>query len=220
MNITLLHKWSMFPLPKAKKKNIRKWQGIQVTTKGALEGFTVVYPGEESNCKITKCLMKPKYTFILKHGDTFKYAYYDGSFKEIPAKWYGKAFSRFEDVPSENVVTIQLNGKFVEVPFLPDILYQRKNTTKRRKRVHKIVHKVYPTWRNQTGKSIHFKVAKHFKELFDQADADEITLQDPFSGYTSVSDIQSSQTGRMAFKTVAGFIYYHCRDNLGYPLVN
>ena len=110
--------------------------------------------------------------------------------------------------------------KFVEVPFLPDILYQRKNTTKRRKRVHKIVHKVYPTWRNQTGKSIHFKVAKHFKELFDQADADEITLQDPFSGYTSVSDIQSSQTGRMAFKTVAGFIYYHCRDNLGYPLVN
>ena len=125
MNISLTHKLSMFPLPKSKKKNIKKWQGIQVTRKGTLEGFTVVYPGEESDCKITKCLMKAKYTFILKHGHTFKYAYNDGFFKEIPEKWYGKAFGRFEDVPNENLVTIQLGGKFVEVPFLPDILYKR-----------------------------------------------------------------------------------------------
>ena len=210
----------MFPLPTPKKKTINKWQGLQISRKGSLEGYTIVYPAEASDKKMTRTNMKPKNTFILKYGHTFKYAYNDGFFKEIPEKWYGKSFGRIDDVPNENIVTIQLNGKFFEVPFLPDVLYQRKTTTKRRKRTHKIIHGVYPTWRNQTGKSIQFKVASQFKELFDQADANEITLQDPFAGYSSIEDIQSSQTGRLAFKTVAGFVYYHCRDNLGYPIIN
>ena len=88
MNINPSHELSMFPLPKPKKTNITTWQGIQITKKGILEGFTVVYPGEVSSGKIIRCAMKPKYTFILKHGDTFKYAYNDGCFKEIPEKWY------------------------------------------------------------------------------------------------------------------------------------
>jgi len=162
--------------------------------------------------------MKPKNTFILKHGDTFKYAYNDGNFKEIPDKWYGKSFLRVDDVPAENLVTIQLNSKFVQVPFLPEVLYVRKTSTKRRKKTHKIINNVYPTWRNSSGKTIHFKVAEHFKDIFDKADSQELTLQDPFAGYSSIDDIQASQTGRLAFKTVAGFVYYHCRDNLGYPV--
>ena len=210
--------FEMFPLPNPKKKSISKWQGTHVTKKGPLEGFVVVYPAEEFVDKMTKTLMKPKHTFILKHGGTFKYAYNDGFFKEIPDKWYGKSFHRIDDVPNENLVTIQLNGKFIEVPFLPDVLYLRKTSTKRRKKTHKIIHNVYPTWRNYSGKNIHFKVAEHFKEIFEKADAQELTLQDPFTGYTSIEDIQSSQTGRSAFKTVAGFVYYHCRDNLGYPI--
>jgi len=208
----------MFTLPNPKKKSIAKWHGQQVARKGPLEGFVVVYPAEGCSEKMTKMLMKPKNTFILKHGGTFKYAYNDGFFKEIPERWYGKAFLRVDDVPSENLVTITLNGKFIEVPFLPDVLYLRKTTTKRRKKTHKIINNVYPTWRNTSGKTVHFKVAQHFKDLFDKADAQELTLQDPFSGYSSMEDLQSSQTGRLAFKTVAGFVYYHCRDNLGYPL--
>ena len=77
---------------------------------------------------------------------------------------------------------------------------------------------VYHTWRNQKGKSIHFKVAKAFKDVFDKADSNEITLQDPLEGYERVNDIQATKTGRQAFKIVAGFVYYDCRDNLGYPL--
>lgn len=208
----------MFPLPNPKKKSITSWQGTHITRKGPLEGFLVVYPAEASTEKMTKALMKPKNTFILKHGGIFKYAYNDGYFKELPDKWYGKAFLRIEDVPSENLVTIQLNGTYAEVPFLPEVLYLRKTSTKRRKKTHKIINNVYPTWKNVSGKTIHFKVAEHFKEIFDKADAQELTLQDPFAGYSSLEDLQSSQTGRLAFKTVAGFVYYHCRDNLGYPV--
>jgi hypothetical protein len=208
----------MFSLPSPKKKSISKWQGTHIGKKGGLEGFVVVYPAEASGEKLTKTLMKPKNTFIVKHGGTFKYAYNDGFFKEIPERWYGKAFLRTDDVQSENLVTIQLNGTFVEVPFLPEVLYLRKTSTKRRKKHHKIINSVYPTWRNATGKSIHFKVAKQFKQIFEKADAQELTLQDPFAGYSSLEELQSSQTGRQAFKTVAGFVYYHCRDNLGYPL--
>jgi len=209
----------MFPLPTPKKKTIHKWQGTHISRKGSLEGFVVVYPALEVTNKMTKAQMKPLHTFVLKHGHRYKYAYNDGFFKEIPEKWYGKAFLRIEDVPNENIVTIKLNDKFIEVPFLPEVIYQRKTSTKRRKKNHKIVNNIYPTWRNQTGKSVHFKVANHFKEIFDQADANEITLQDPFAGYSSVEDIHASQTGRLAFKTVAGFIYYHCRDNLGYSIM-
>jgi len=208
----------MFPLPNPKKKSISKWQGTHIIKKGSLEGYVVVYPAESSTEKVTKALMKPKHTFILKHGDTYKYAYNDGFFKEIPEKWYGKSFLRIEDVPNENLVTIQLNGKFIEVPFLPTVLYLRKTSTKRRKKTHKIINNVYPTWRNASGKTIHFKVAEHFKDIFEKADAQELTLQDPFAGYSSLEEINASQTGRLAFKTVAGFVYYHCRNNLGYPV--
>ena len=208
----------MFPLPSPNRQSIMTWQGSHITKKGSLEGFVVVYPAKETGTKMTKALMKPKHTFILKHGDTFKYAYNDGYFKEIPDKWCGKAFLRIEDVPNENLVTLELNGKFIQVPFLPDVLYHRKTSTKRRKKTHKIINNVYPTWRNSSGKTIHFKVAEHFKDIFDKADSQELTLQDPFAGYSSLEDLQSSQTGRQAFKTVAGFVYYHCRDNLGYPI--
>jgi hypothetical protein len=208
----------MFSLPSPKKKIIKQWQGAHVSSRGSLEGFVVVYPAEESSVKLTRSLMKPKFTFILKRGDAFKYAFNDGSFKEIPERWYGKAFLRVEDVPSENVVTIQLCGKFVEVPFLPEVLYQRKNSTKRRKKSHKIIQNVYPTWRNCTEKNVHFRVAEHFKEIFQKADAQEVILQDPFQGYSSLEELQASQTGRQAFKIVAGFVYHHCRNNLGYPI--
>lgn len=214
----MLANTKMFPLPSPKKKSITTWQGTHITKKGTLEGFVVVYPAEGVSEKMSKASMRPKYTFILKHGDTFKYAFNDGNFKEIPDKWYGKAFLRVEDVPAENLVTIQLDSKFVQVPFLPEVLYLRKTSTKRRKKTHKIIHNVYPTWRNSSGKTIHFKVADHFKDIFDKADAQELTLQDPFAGYSSMEDINQSQTGRLALKTVAGFVYYHCRDNLGYPV--
>ena len=65
---------------------------------------------------------------------------------------------------------------------------------------------------------MHFQVAKEFKNIFDRADAGEIILQDPFEGYASMEEVQRSKTGKTALRTVAGFVYYHCRDHLGYPV--
>lgn len=209
----------MFSLPEASAATLKKWQGM-VIEGHKLSGFSVAWCGEPYKGTITKSSLKPENVFILRQGDFFKYAIHDSNgFKEIPEKWYSKCFLKVSDLPSENIVTVCVNGSYVDLPFLPHSLFNRKTSAKRRKKAHNVDHSVvYPTWRHQKGKNIHFKVARAFKDVFDKADANELSLQDPFEGYESLEDLQATKTGRAAFKTVAGFVYYHCRDNLGYPL--
>lgn len=209
----------MFPLPKPSLDNLKKWQGC-VLTKKKFEGFAVVWPAETFEAKMTKAVLQPSHVFILRSGDDFEYAYCDkDGFQGLPEKWYSKCFQNLSDVPQDNLVTINLNGVFTEVPFLPDSLFQRKTSTKRRKKTHSIVHNVvYPTWKHQKGKNVHFQVAKQFKDLFDRADNGEVELMDPFQGYSSVEEVKKSKSGRQALRIVAGFIYHQCRDNLGYPV--
>lgn len=209
----------MFSLPKPDISISKKWQGV-ILTKDPFQGFAVVWPAKILETKMTKTVMAPAYTFILRNGEYFKYAYCDkNGFKEMPEKWYSKCFQNYTDIPQENMVTVNVNGVYVEVPFLPNSLFERKTTTKRRKKTHTIVHNVvYPTWKHQKGKTIHFQVAKHFKELFDRADNGEVELMDPFQGYKSMEELNNSKTGRQSFRIVAGFVYHQCRDNLGYPL--
>lgn len=209
----------MFPLPEACHATLKKWQGTVIEGYG-LTGYSVAWCGEPFNGTITKGNITPKCVFILRHSDYFKYAVHDVSgFREIPEKWYSKCFLKVSEIPSENIVTVCVNGSYVDLPFLPHSLFNRKMSAKRRKKIHKVDHTVvYPTWEHQKGKTIHFKVAKSFKDIFNKADANEITLQDPFEGYESMEEIKATKTGRHAFKIVAGFVYYHCRDNLGYPL--
>ena len=209
----------MFPLPKPSVDDIERWQG-NILTKDPFRGFSVVWPGKIVETKMTKMSMKPKHTFILRNGQVFMYAYCDkDGFQELPEKWYSKCFQNLTDIPQDNMVAINLNGTYTEVPFLPNTLFERKTSTKRRKKTHTIVHNVvYPTWKHQKSKSIHFQVAKQFKELFDRADDGEVELMDPFQGYSSLEEIRNSKTGRQALRIVAGFVYHQCRDNLGYPV--
>ena len=209
----------MFPLPEACPSTLKKWQGVVIEGYG-MSGFSVAWCGEPYKGTMSKSSLKPKHVFILRNGDYFKYAVHDAAgFKEIPEKWYSKCFLKVSELPSENIVTVCVNGSFVDLPFLPHSLFNRKMSAKRRKKSHAVDYSVvYPIWKHQKGDTVHFKVAKAFKDVFDRADANELTLQDPFEGYESLEEIQATKTGRTAFKTVAGFVYYHCRDNLGYPL--
>lgn len=211
----------MFPLPQAPEEIIEKWQGTQLKGLDHLTGFNVVWCGVPVNFTLTRNTVKPKHVFVLKKGDQFKYAVHDNSgFKELQEKWYTKCFARVDTVPLNNTITMCVGGTYIDMPFLPPSLYNRKISTKKRKKTHRIAHNtVYPTWKHVEGDTVHFKVAREFKKLFDRADAGDVTLQDPFEGYTSIEDIQRSKTGKLAFKTVAGFIYYHCRENLGYPII-
>lgn len=219
MNINLMYYTLMFTLPKPDTDVLEKWQGI-ILTQDPFRGFAVVWPGKAVDTKLSKSTLHSGHTFILRNGDLFKYAYCDqNGFNEMPEKWYSKSFQNFTDVPQENMVTVNLNGVFTEVPFLPQVLFDRKKSTKRRKKTHKIVHNiVYPMWKHQEGKTIQFQVAKQFKDLFDRADNGEVELMDPFAGYSTMEELNNSKTGRQAFRTVAGFVYHQCRDNLGYPL--
>ena len=136
----------MFPLPKPSLALSKKWQGI-ILTKQPFEGFTVVWPALTLESKMTKSCMGPEYTFILRNGEYFKYAYSDkDGMKEIPEKWYSKCFQNITEIPQENMITININGVYIEVPFLPTTLFERKSSTKRRKKTHNIIHTVtYPT---------------------------------------------------------------------------
>ena len=209
----------MFPLPKPSITAQKKWQGV-ILTKAPFEGFSVVWPGKAVKSKMTKSSFEPNHAFILKSGEFFKYVFYDeDGFNEIPEKWYSKCFKNLSEIPQENLITVNINGVYTEVPFLPQVLFERKKTTKRRKKTHNIIHnKTYPTWKHQKGKTIQFLVAQQFKKLFDKADNGEVELMDPFKGYQNMEDLNQSKTGRQAFRIVAGFVYHQCRDNLGYPV--
>ena len=116
----------MFPLPRPDVENCKKWQGALVEHEPFV-GYSVVWPALCINTKMSKSSLEPKYTFILRQGNIFKYAYHDkDGFKEIPEKWYSKCFVNITEVPQENLMTINLYGVFTEVPFLPDNLFQRK----------------------------------------------------------------------------------------------
>lgn len=209
----------MFPLPKPSVAAAKKWQGI-ILTKPPFEGFAVVWAGAVVESKMTKTAMAPKHTFILRNSEYFKYAFCDkDGFKEIPEKWYSKCFQNISDIPQDNMVTVNMNGVYTEVPFLPTVLFERKTSTKRRKKTHNIIHNVtFPTWKHKKSKSIQLLVAKEFKEIFDRADNGEVELMDPFASYKNMHELNQSKTGRQAFRIVAGFVYHQCRDNLGYPV--
>ena len=210
----------MFPLPQAPADIIHKWQGTRLKGVDQLTGYVIVWCGVPFRGKLTRDSVKPEHVFVLKQGDQFKYALHDDNgFFELYEKWYSKCFGRVENIPTNNTITMCIGGSYIDLPFLPPPLFNRRVSTKRRKKSHRIDYKnVYPTWKHVQGEGVHFEVAKQFRDIFNRADAGEITLRDPFEGYASMDEIKRSKTGKLAFQTVAGFVYYHCRDNLGYPI--
>ena len=138
-------------------------------------------------------------------------------FFEVPEKWYVKCFLKLNFKPSENTTTMKVRNAFVELPYYPTSYFRKMFASKKRKRFAQVkANLMFPTWRHVTESGDHLKVAKSFHDLFKRADANEIQLNDPFEGYKSLEDILKNKAGKMAYMTIACFIYYHCRDNLGY----
>ena len=142
-----------------------------------------------------------------QEGDQFKYAYHDAAGSASCLKSGTQGFTRIDSIPSDNQITMCVGGTYVDLPYLPTSLFNRKMSTKKKKTHRVSLSNVYLTWKHQRGQGVHFEVAKEFKSIFDRADAGEIILQDP-SRYTSMEDVQRSKTGKTALRTVAGFVYY------------
>jgi hypothetical protein len=210
----------MFSLPQADDATIEQWQGVKLKGLENLTDFTIVWCGVPSTLRLHRNNVKAEHVFVLKKKDQFKYAYHDtAGFNELPEKWYTRCFTKVDHIPSDNQITVCVKNTYIDLPYLPISLFNRKMSSKKRKKTHRVcMSNVYPSWKHQQGEGVHFEIAKEFKEIFDRADAGEIILQDPFEGYDSMEAVQRSKTGKTALRTVAGFVYYHCRDHLGYPV--
>ena len=207
----------MYTLPEASAVSIEKWQG---TVLQEYPDFTVVWCGEPYDKVLNKNSIKPKHVFILKNQQNFKWIYMDKrGTAEIPAKWYAKCFEKLDFNPSENTATLKVQNTYIDLPLYPSCLYTKLYSSKKRKRFCEIQSDItFPTWKHVERNKETIDVAEALGELFSKADANEIELKDPFSGYTSISEIQKNKTGNLMYLAIAGFVYHHCRENLGYPI--
>ena len=206
----------MYTLPEAAADVVEKWQGAEMQE---FPDFTVVWCGEPSVKILNRNSIKPKNVFVLKHRQTFKWVYMDKKgVAEIPYKWYAKCFQKLDFKPSQNVATLKIQNAYIDIPLYPTSYYAKLQTSKKRKRFSEIQSDIlFPTWKHVTKHKETIDVAEGFGELFSRADANEIELSDPFSGYSSVAEIKRNKTGNMVYMAIAGFVYHHCRENLGYP---
>lgn len=204
----------MFPLPVTSDENLH-WLG-HVVESGALNGFRVVWAGSPIK-KPNKNNIESRHVFILQLAQVFEYAYYNCKrFIPLPEKWYCKCF-HVENIPHENRMTVRVANAFVELPFLPESIFERKKTTHKRKRAHSIVplSRNFPTWRVVEDAPTPW-LALAFNDLFRQADEGAIELGDPLDGYDE--SIMDDPRGKQIYLTIASFVYNHCRDNLGFPV--
>ena len=209
----------MYTLPVASDDILTKYQGTTLEGYSAFENFTIIWCGEPSKGTLTRATVLPKHIFVLRNRREYKWVYQDsGGFLEVPEKWYGKCFLKLNFKPSENKATVKVKNAFVELPYYPASHFAKMFTSKKRKRFAQIKSDVtFPTWEHVNKQEDELDIAKSFKTLFDRADANEIELKNPFEGYSSIESILKNKVGKLAYMTVACFIYHHCRVNLGYP---
>lgn len=210
----------MFTLPTACDDTLTEYQGKVLQGYSGFENFTIVWCGEPFTGTMTKGTMSPKHVFVLRKKKQYKWVYQDdGGFFEILEKWYSKSFLKLNFTPSENNTTMKVKNAFVELPYYPPSYFSKLFASKKRKRYAQIQTDVmFPTWQHLKNNTRKVEVAKSFKDMFSRADAHEIQLKDPFEGYDNLHDIMKNKTGKVAYMTIAGFVYHHCRDNLGYPI--
>jgi hypothetical protein len=207
----------MYTLPTASAKSAKKWEGDSVE---GFPDFEIVWCGEDSTKVLRKNTIAPKNVFILSRDGMYKWLYIDANgASEIPHAWYTHCFNKMHVKPTHNGATVKINGTGVHLPLYPNPYYSKLFPVKKRKRAVKIQSGIlFPTWEHSKHVTGVIDVACQFKELFSSADLGEITLPDPFNGYSSVSAILENKAGKQAYMAIAGFVYHHCRDNLGYPI--
>ena len=184
----------MFPLPQAPDEIVDKWQGVKLKGLNHLTDFTVVWCGAPCKVRLHRNNIKPEHVFVLKRGDQFKYAYHDAAgFSELPEKWYARCFTRIDSIPSDNQITMSIGGTYVDLPYLPTSLFNRKMSTKKRKTHRVCLSNVYPRGSTRGGGRA-LGGRQGVQEHLRQSRRGEIILQDPFEGYTSMEDVQRSKT--------------------------
>ena len=209
----------MYPLPYTSRTHFQTWSG-KIIQKGALAGYTVVWVGSPCSKRISVHNIH-----ILHKDNTYQYATRKGdTFLRLCNKYIDKFFGKYtlNDIPPGNRCVQCIFDTLVDVPFVPDSVYQALQSKPKEnlKRPRAIVDFdiPYPTWRNNPPRpSIKHDIAKSFGKMFHDADTlDNFHIPDPFAEFLSHGALLESEEVRMRYNIVAGFIYHYCRDNLGY----
>lgn len=229
---------SHFPLPRASQECWTKWYNYTVES-GALKNKTVVWAAQELPCRFRsdqiKDVIGPHHVFILKMNERFFYALIDSSetIYRLPKKYYTSCFPgiQYSQVPKNNRQRVKLSGrKYLTLPFIPEsFLEQKKQKTGRKRRrteiknndIERITFNTStPEWtvlgekkEETSNKDDLFHL---IRSVISYADKNEnFKLTDDFENL-SIEDIKQNDILREKLKMIISFIYFYCRNELGF----
>jgi hypothetical protein len=233
---------TIYPLPRASQKLYTEWFNQKVS-RGVLENYTVVWVGQPLSVRFRSGLVKDEigkqHVFIVRNGDMFEYAVVDNSntFNKLPKKFYTTCFPsiNISNVPPNNVMSVRIAKKTIELPFIPNaFLLQKRQKTSRKKRkvssppveeissVEHIDYNIsYPTWTILDNNDIHGDVLKTnimilIREIINKADiSSHFCITSPFDSIKTLDELKSSPMHVERLKTIISFIYAFCRAELG-----
>mgnify|MGYP001361539768 CR=1 FL=1 len=227
-----------FPLPRASQECYTKWFNQTITT-GALKNRTIVWAARSLPCRFrsdtVKDIIGPQHVFILKLNDVFSYGLIDNTdtVYKLPKKYYTSCFPgiQYNQIPKNNLIKVKLNNdQTIELPYIPQSFLDQKRTKTNRKRrrsesesnqVESInFNEQTPEW-NVLGVAAQKNDNKEdilhlIRSIIFYNDTNEnFSLKNYFEN-VSVGDIKNNDTLREKLKIVVSFIYYYCRNELGF----
>ena len=225
-----------YPLPRASQECWTKWFNHTIEY-GALKNKTILWCAQELPCRFkseqVKDVIGPHHVFILKLNKQFFYAVIDATetIYRLPKKYYTSCFPgiQYSQVPKNNRCKVRLTGrKYIELPYIPESFLEQKKTktTRKRRRTNSSNTETVnfriaaPEW-TVLGAKPEVKDNKQdilhlIRSVIEYADKNEqFQLKNHFEGI-NVEDIKQSDTLREKMKDIISFIYFYCRNELGF----
>lgn len=227
-----------FPLPRASQECYTKWYNYTVKS-GALKNTTVLWAAQELPCRFRsdslKNIIGPHHVFILKLNEKFYYGIIDctKTVYRLPKKFYTSCFPgiQYSQVPKNNRIQVKLNEKqSMLLPYIPESFLEQKRTktTRKRRRTDSENNEIetinfnepVPEWNilgvENSVESNKDDIMHLIRSIILYNDSNEnFNLKNHFDGL-SVKTIQSDDKLREKMKIIISFIYYYCRNNLGF----
>jgi len=227
-----------FPLPRASQECYTKWFNYNVPS-GALKQKTIIWAARNLPCRFrsdtVKDIIGPQHVFILKLNASFFYGVIDNTdtVYKLPKKFYTACFPgiQYNQVPKNNRIKVKLNGdQNIELPYIPQSFLDQKKTKTHRKRrrsesesneLESInFNEQPPEWnilgvapeRNENKEAILHLIRSI---IFYNDTNENFSLKNYFEN-VSTADIQNNDALREKLKIVVSFIYYYCRNELGF----
>lgn len=225
-------------MPRASQECWTKWYN-HTASYGALKNKTVMWAAQELPCRFksdqVKDVIGPHHVFILKLNTKFFYAIVDSTetLYRLPKKYYTSCFPgiQYSQVPKNNRCKVRLSGRrTIELPYIPESFLEQKKTKTTRKRRRTEVKNTEienldfsvttPEWsvlgerkEPETNKDDIFHL---IRSVIAYSDTNEnFSLKNEFEDIT-VEQIKNSDELREKMKSIISFIYYYCRNELGF----